>query len=58
MLYAIKKNGKYVKDFTDGEKLTVLFNLIELHRTKASALNSAREYGRKYGKGFTVVEMF
>ena len=57
-MFAIKKNGKYVKDFSDGEELTTVFNQIELYRTKASAVNAAREYGSKYGKGYTVVKMY
>lgn len=54
--WAIKKDGKYVKNFSDGKKLTVCFYNIERYTNKKSAEIVAREYGRKNGKGYTVVE--
>ena len=56
MLYAIKKDGKYVKDFSDGAELTLSRQWVERYYTKKGAIRQAQEYGRRYGKGFTVVE--
>lgn len=54
--WAIKKDGKYVRNFSDGKKLTAGFYNIERYTNKKSAEIMAREYGRKNGKGYTVVE--
>jgi len=54
--YAIKKNGKFVRDFSDGKRFTTSFNLIELYTNKKAAEIAAREYGKKNGKGYQVVE--
>lgn len=56
-VYLIKKDGKYVKDFTDGEKLTKVLSLAEKYTSKKSAVIAAKMYGKNFGKGFTVVEM-
>lgn len=56
-LYCIKKNGKFVKDFTDGEKLTIDFMKAEKYTNKKSAIIAAQEYGKRNGKGYTVVEI-
>ena len=58
MTYGIKKDGRYVKDLTDGEVLTKTTWKAERYTTKAVAVKMAREYGRRYGKGFTVVELW
>lgn len=55
--YTIKKNGKYVKDYSDGEKLTKVLQNAEKYTNKKSALVNAQQYGKLYGKGFTVVEV-
>lgn len=55
--YTIKKNGKYVKDYSDGEKLTKVLQNAEKYTHKKSALVNAQQYGKLYGKGFTVVEV-
>lgn len=54
-VYTIMKNGKYVKDYTDGEKLTTNFALAEKYTTEKAARVAAQAYGREYGKGFHVV---
>ena len=56
-LYCIKKNGKFVRDFTDGEKLTSNWNLVEKFTSKKAATVAAQAYGKIYGKGFKVVEL-
>lgn len=56
-VYLIKKDGKYVKDFTDGEKLTKVLSLAEKYTSKKNAIVAAQMYGKNFGKGFTVVEM-
>ena len=55
--YAIKKNRKYVKDCSEGEKLTKVLQNAEKYTNKKSALVNAQQYGKLYGKGFTVVEV-
>lgn len=57
-IYAIKKDGKYVKDFTDGEKTTMQYGQIELYTDKKAAQMAAREYGRTNGKGYSVVAWY
>jgi len=57
MMYSIKKDGKWVKDFSDGAELTSNKKFRELYRDKKSAVQMAREYGRKYGSGFVVVQV-
>lgn len=54
-VYTIMKNGKYVKDWTEGEKLTTNYNLAEKYTNKKSAEAAARQYGKAYGTGFYVV---
>lgn len=54
-LFAIMKDGKYVKDFTEGEKFTTNYNLAEKYTNKKSAEAAARQYGKAYGTGFHVV---
>lgn len=56
-IYMIMKDGKYVKDFTDGEKLTSNWNLVEKFTSKKAAIVAAQAYGKIYGKGFKVVEL-
>lgn len=56
-VYTIKKNNKYVKDFTDGEKLTNSLSQAEKYTSKKSAIVAAQMYGKQFGKGFVVVEM-
>ena len=58
-MYAIKKNGKYVKDFSNGTEFTTLrgWNWIEKYTTKKAALVKAQEYSRNNGKGYSVVEI-
>ena len=53
--YAIKKDGKYVRVFTEGKKTTTRFDLIEFYTSKKAAQEAAREYGRKNGKGYSAV---
>lgn len=55
--YMIMKDGKYVKDFTDGEKLTSNWNLAEKFTSKKAATVAAQAYGKVHGKGFKVVEL-
>lgn len=57
MLYAIKKNGKFVKDFSEGTEFTNNKKNIEYYTTRRYAVNAAREYGRKNGGGYSVVEV-
>ena len=56
MLYVIKKNGLFTKDFTHGAELTKSRNKAEYFTDKKKAAIVAREYGRLYGPGFSVVE--
>lgn len=57
-VYVIKKDGKYVQDLTDGEKLTKTYDKAEKFLNKKSAEIASRDYGRRYGKGYTVVKIF
>ena len=56
-LFTIKKNGKYIKDFTDGCELTADLSKAEQYTSKKSALVVAREYAKQNGNGYTVVEI-
>lgn len=56
-MFVIMKNGKYTKDFTDGEKLTVNYTLAEKFTNKKTAMTTAQQYGKDHGKGFKVVEI-
>ena len=56
-MFTIKKDGKYVKDFTDGKEVTLNWDLMEKYLTKESAVAAAREYGQKNGKGYSVKEI-
>ena len=58
MLYAIMKDGKYVKEFSEGREFTKGRNHAEYFTNKKSASVCASEYGRKNGKGYKVVETF
>lgn len=57
MLYAIKKNGKFVKEFSEGTEFTNNKKNIEYYTIKWCAVTAAREYGRKNGGGYSVVEV-
>ena len=54
--YVIKKDGKFVKDFSEGKKTTVQFSQIEFYTSRKAAIEAAREYGRMNGKGYSVAE--
>ena len=58
-IYAIKKNGKYVKDFSNGTEFVNLSNwrAVEKIMDKKAAIRIAQEYGRKNGSGYEVVEL-
>ena len=58
-MFVIMKNGKFVKNFSDGTKFTsnLYTNQVETYLSKKSAKETAREYGRKNGKGYRVVEL-
>lgn len=56
-MFTIMKNGKFVKDFTDGEKLTANFSLAEKYTDEKSARIAAQQYGRSIGTGFKVVKI-
>lgn len=56
-MFAIMKNGKYTKDFTDGEKLTSNYALAEKFTSKKAAIVTAQQYGKDHGKGFKVVKI-
>lgn len=43
-IYTIKRDGKYVRDYTDGAKLTSNYNMAEKYTDKKSAIEAAREY--------------
>lgn len=58
MVYLIKKNGKFVKDYTEGTKLTSNYNLAEKYTSKKAAQIAAQQYGRINGAGYTVVKAF
>ncbi|MCC8045645.1 MAG: hypothetical protein LIP12_09130 [Clostridiales bacterium] len=59
-VYGIKKNGKFVKDFSEGKEFTTLrnFNQVEKYLTKKGAVIAAQGYGNKNGAGYTVVEIY
>lgn len=57
MVYAVKKNGKFVREFSEGMEFTGNKKYIEYYRTKRSAVVAASEYGRKNGGGYSVVEI-
>lgn len=56
-MFTIIKNGKYVKEFSNGEEFTKGKNHAEYYNKKKSAVIAAQEYGRKFGAGYTVVEI-
>ena len=56
-MYAIKKNDRFVKDFSDGAEFTSSFSWIEKYRAKKAALLAAQRYGKVHGKGYQVVEL-
>ena len=56
--YAIKKNGRFVKDFSDGAEFTSNPDWVEKYSSKEAALVAARDYGRAHGKGYHVVELY
>lgn len=56
-LFAIMKNNKFVRDMTDGEKLTTSWSLIEKYTSKKAAEEAARAYGRNNGAGYHVVQL-
>lgn len=58
MLYTIKKDGKFVKEFSEGEEFTNSKTHAEYYTNKKSAIIAAQEYGRKFGSGYTVKEIF
>ena len=53
-MFVIVKNGKYVLDFTDGEKFTRDLSKAEQYMNEKSAKVVASEYGRKNGSGYHV----
>lgn len=55
--YLIQKNGKFVRDFSDGERFTVIFSLAERYTSKKAAAAMASLYGRRNGKGYKVVSI-
>lgn len=56
-MFVIMKNGKFVKDYTEGKKLTSAFSKAELYKDKKSAEVAAQQYGKVNGKGFKVVKL-
>lgn len=46
--YMIMKNGKYVKDYTDGKALTTSFKMAEKYTEEKAALKAAQQYGKNY----------
>lgn len=56
-MFVIVKNGKYTVDFSGGSELTGRKDLAEYYFDKKSAAKAAREYGKKYGSGFSVKEV-
>jgi hypothetical protein len=56
-MFVIMKNGKYTKDFTNGEKLTSNYSWAEKFTSKKAATIIAQQYGKNHGKGFKVVEI-
>lgn len=57
-VYVIKKDGKFVKDFSDGAEFTKNIRSSEKYTSLKSARIAASQYGRKYGKGYSVTEAF
>lgn len=57
-LFVIKKDGKYVKDMTDGSEFTKSYQQAEKYTNKKSAQEAARDYARRYGKGYSVFNVF
>lgn len=57
-LFVIKKDGKYVKDMTDGSGFTKSYQQAEKYTNKKSAQEAARDYARRYGKGYSVFNVF
>lgn len=56
-MFVIMKDGKFVKDFTDGKKLTTNFILAEKYTEHKSACIAAQQYGKSSGNGFKVVKI-
>lgn len=56
-VFVIMKNGKFVKDFTDGTKVTIDYRAAEKYVSKKNAVLAARQYSRDNGKGYSVVEV-
>lgn len=56
-VFVIMKNGKFVKDFTDGTKVTTDYRAAEKYVSKKNAVLAARKYSRDNGKGYSVVEV-
>lgn len=56
-MFAIMKNGKFVKDFTEGKNFTTNFTLIERYTDEKSAKIAAQQYGRNNGAGYKVVKI-
>lgn len=56
-MFAIMKNGKFVKDFTEGKKLTTNTTLIERYTNEKSAKIAAQQYGKNNGTGYKVVRI-
>ena len=54
-LYVIKKDNKYVKDFSNGEEFTKQYDKAEKFTDKQSANEYAAKYSKWYGKGYKVV---
>lgn len=58
MVYMIKKDGKFVKDYSEGAKLTMDYMKAEKFTSEKSAVIAAQAYGKRNGKGYTVVKAF
>lgn len=56
-LFAIMKNNKFVRDFSDGKRFTTQYNLIETYTAKKAAEEAARAYGKANGAGYHVVQL-
>ena len=54
-LYVIKKDNKYVKDFSNGEEFTKQYDKAEKFTDKQSVNECAAKYSKWYGKGYKVV---
>lgn len=59
-MYAITKNGRYVKDFSNGTEFTTLRNWswVEKYTTKKGAVQAAQTYGKENGSGYHAVKLF